>query len=121
MPIYEFQCEKCGFFFEKLMKRDEDFPSCPNCNSQEVLKVPSLFGFKERSNQRAEREKVILKRAKDYLIDGKIKEAQSFLEKAKEYYPTDRIKRLSENLAEKKPPKGGFLIKPEATIVKKKG
>lgn len=121
MPIYEFQCEDCGHFFEKIMKREEDFPFCPNCNSDKVFKVPSLFAFQDKSTYKAERERAILKRARDYLIDGKIRDAQRFLQKAKEFHPSDRIKRISEKLSEKKPPKGGFLIKPEIAIAKKKG
>ncbi|MFN3504967.1 MAG: FmdB family zinc ribbon protein [Caldimicrobium sp.] len=121
MPIYEFQCEHCGMIFEKLMKIDEDFPPCPYCNSSEVLKVPSLFGFQDKTAYREKREEAILKRTRDYLIDGKIKDAQRFLNKAKEYCPTDRIKKLSEKLSQSKPPKGGFLIKPEVKLIKKKG
>ncbi|MFN4132177.1 MAG: FmdB family zinc ribbon protein [Caldimicrobium sp.] len=121
MPIYEFQCETCGQLFERLMRRDEDFPPCPSCGSDKVIKVPSLFGFQDKSAYNAERERAILKRTRDYLMDGKIRDAQRFLEKAKEFHPSDKIKRISERLSEKKPPKGGFLVKPEVAIVKKKG
>lgn len=120
MPLYEFECEVCGRIFEVLMKRDEDFPPCPSCGSREVLKVPSLFGFQDKSAYREERERAILKRTRDYLIDGKIKDAKRFIEKAKEFHPTDRIKRLSETLSSAKPPKGAFIVKREATILKKK-
>ncbi|MFN3407216.1 MAG: FmdB family zinc ribbon protein, partial [Caldimicrobium sp.] len=62
MPIYEFQCEECGTIFEKLMKRDEDFPPCPNCNSTEVVKMPSLFGFQDKVTYRTKRKEAILRR-----------------------------------------------------------
>lgn len=120
MPLYEFECEACGKIFEVLMKRDEGFPSCPSCGSTEIIKVPSLFGFQDKSAYREGRERAILKRVRDYLIDGKLKDAKRFIEKAKEFHHTDRIKRLSETLSETKPPKGGFMIKREATILKKK-
>jgi len=103
------------------MKHGEDFPPCPKCGSANVIKVPSVFGFVDRTARVAEREKAILKRARDYLIDGKVRDAQRFLQKAKEYYPTDRIKKLSDKLAERKPVKGGYLSRTEVVIKKKKG
>lgn len=118
MPIYEFYCENCGHIFEVLLSPQAEFPPCPLCNSQEVTKVPSIFAFQDKSARRAERERAILKRASDYLKDGKLKDAKNFLEKAKMYHPTDNIKRLSEALQKVKPPSGGFLIKPEVVITK---
>ncbi len=120
MPIYEFRCEICGEIFETLQKLGEDYPPCPKCNSRQVMKLPSIFGFQDRSAIRQERERHILKRARDYLIDGKVRDARRFLEKAKEFYPTERIKKLSDALAEKKPVKGGYLSKTEFVITKKK-
>lgn len=120
MPIYEFQCKNCEHCFEKLMSYEEDYPSCPNCGSNDVFKLPSIFGFKDNSQYKHDRERAIIKRTKDYLKDGKIRDAQNFLNKAKEFHPTDKIKRLCEKISEKKPPKGGFLVKPELAIIKKK-
>jgi hypothetical protein len=99
----------------------EDFPACPQCGSKQVLKVPSVFSFKDASSTRTSRDKAILKRARDYLFDGKYKDAQRFLEKAKEFHPTDRIKRLSDALSERKTTSGYFVSKPEVIITKKKG
>ena len=121
MPIYEFTCEACGHFFESLLRVGEDFPSCPECNSNQVIKLPSVFSFKDAASARRERESAILKRASDYLMDGKFKDAQRFLEKAKGYYPTDRVKRLLDTLAYRKPTPGYFVSKTEAVITKKKG
>jgi len=121
VPIYEFSCEVCGHFFESLLSIGEDFPACPQCHSKQVIKVPSIFSFKDASSTRRARENAILKRARDYLIDGKYKDAQRFLEKAKEFYPTDRIKKLSDALSERKPTSGYFVSKPEIVITKKKG
>jgi len=121
MPIYEYKCESCGFRFESLQKMGEDYPPCPNCGSESVVKIPSIFGFKDRSKEVATRERAILKRARDYLIDGKVRDAQRFLEKAKQFYATDRIKKLSDTLASRKPVKGGYLSKTEVVIKKKKG
>ena len=120
MPIYEFKCEVCGEVFEELQKLGDDFPPCPSCGAKEVIKLPSIFSFKDNIAIRSQRERAILKRARDYLIDGKIKDAQRFLEKAKNFYPTDRIKKLSDTLAERKKIKGGYIIKPELVIKKQK-
>lgn len=120
MPIYEFKCEICGEIFESLQKLGEDFPPCPKCNSTQVIKLPSVFGFQDKSARISQRESSILKRARDYLIDGKIKDATRFLKKAKDFCPTDKIKRLYDNLVERKPVKGGYLCKTELIVTKKK-
>ncbi|WP_367359154.1 FmdB family zinc ribbon protein [Syntrophus buswellii] len=46
MPIYEFRCKSCGKDFEVLFfsiseKREV---LCPDCNSDEVEKLMSVFG-----------------------------------------------------------------------------
>ncbi len=120
MPIYEFRCELCGEVFEKIMKMEEDFPPCPRCGEKRVFKLPSLFGFQNAVDFRTERERAILKRARDYLIDGKVKEAQRFLGMAKEYVKTDRIQKLHDTLSERKPVKGAYVSRTEAIITKKK-
>jgi putative FmdB family regulatory protein len=48
MPIYEFRCSKCEKIFEVLFftvseKREVN---CPDCNSDQVEKVMSVFGGK---------------------------------------------------------------------------
>lgn len=121
MPLYDFQCENCGETFEALLGPKDDYPPCPRCKGLEVIKLPSLFAFQDKTTYRKERERAIIKRTADYLKDGKIKEAQKFLNKALSYNPSEKIKRLSESLERRKPPKGGFLIKPEVKILKNKG
>ncbi len=120
MPIYEFRCEGCGLVFEYIQKASDPWPSCPECGSKQVFKLPTTFGFKDASTWRADREKSILKRARDYLIDGKIKEAERFLKKAQEYVKTDTINRISDALANYKPQKGAFVSRTEAIIAKKR-
>ncbi|QJA06743.1 zinc ribbon domain-containing protein [Thermosulfurimonas marina] len=120
MPLYEFRCEICGEVFERLMKIGEDFPPCPRCGETRVMKLPSLFGFQDASGFRSERERAVLKRARDYLIDGKVRDARRFLSMAKEYVKTDAVKRLHEALSERKPLKGGYVSRTELVITKKK-
>lgn len=47
MPIYEYQCEKCGERFEKLVRFDALSPQvkCPRCGSSRVHKAVSLCGM----------------------------------------------------------------------------
>ena len=46
MPIYEYQCDKCGHRFE-LMQRMSDAPpsECPECGNNGVKKLISKVGF----------------------------------------------------------------------------
>ncbi len=46
MPIYEYNCKKCGRTFEKLVRTSEGDKSmgCPDCGSGEVKRVFSVFG-----------------------------------------------------------------------------
>ncbi|AEH45312.1 regulatory protein, FmdB family [Thermodesulfatator indicus DSM 15286] len=121
MPIYEFRCEICGHVFERILKMNDPWPPCPACGEKKVLKLPSVFGFTDASSWRSERERAILKRARDYLVDGKVKEAQRFLSKAQQYVKTERIAKLSDVLANRKSVKGGYISRTELMVTKEKG
>jgi putative FmdB family regulatory protein len=45
MPIYEYQCRKCGEIFEKIQKMDENGDSlkCPSCGGSKPQKIFSGF------------------------------------------------------------------------------
>ena len=43
MPIYEFECSKCGARFEELVGAGETAP-CPQCGSSEVERRYSQIG-----------------------------------------------------------------------------
>jgi putative FmdB family regulatory protein len=43
MPIYEFECAKCGARFEELVRAGEAAP-CPRCKSSEVTRRYSQIG-----------------------------------------------------------------------------
>ncbi|SLM28601.1 conserved hypothetical protein [Desulfamplus magnetovallimortis] len=47
MPIFEYQCEKCGKQFEKLIFAGDDKEKivCPECGSREVRKMISACSF----------------------------------------------------------------------------
>ncbi len=42
MPIYEFQCKKCGKDFEDLVARRGDKSPCPKCGSKKVERKVSV-------------------------------------------------------------------------------
>ena len=42
VPIYEYECAKCGHEFEILQAADEK-PSCPKCGSRRLKKQFSVF------------------------------------------------------------------------------
>jgi putative FmdB family regulatory protein len=46
MPVYEFECKKCGHEFEMAMsfaERDKKKVKCPECNSTRVTQLLSTF------------------------------------------------------------------------------
>ena len=40
MPMFDFECRKCGCQFEELVRRDET-PACPQCQAKTVEKLMS--------------------------------------------------------------------------------
>lgn len=53
MPIYEYECTKCGESFEELVLSisSEKEVHCPKCESKSVRKKISLFGTKTSSSE----------------------------------------------------------------------
>ncbi|MCX6997875.1 MAG: zinc ribbon domain-containing protein [Kiritimatiellaeota bacterium] len=44
MPIYEYQCHKCGATMEKLVSRSDAAPgACPQCGAKKLEKQLSTF------------------------------------------------------------------------------
>ena len=44
MPLFEYQCKTCGHRFEALVVSSRT-PSCPRCQSDQLEKQHSTFGF----------------------------------------------------------------------------
>jgi len=70
MPIYEFQCKRCGNQFEKLVRVDHT-ADCPACQASEVerlFSVPGISTQKSRSVTIAEakRRGSAIKKEKDH-------------------------------------------------------
>ncbi|HHT85631.1 MAG: FmdB family zinc ribbon protein [Bacillota bacterium] len=47
MPIFEFRCRHCGQVFECLVRKN-DVPVCPECGSQDLTKLISMFSTNVR-------------------------------------------------------------------------
>ena len=46
MPIYEYQCKNCGFYFEELQSfSDKPVRKCPDCKKNKVERLISLSAF----------------------------------------------------------------------------
>lgn len=47
MPIYEYECQECGYRHEALQKISEDpLTECPACNKNALKKLVSAAGFR---------------------------------------------------------------------------
>ncbi|MDX1812800.1 MAG: zinc ribbon domain-containing protein [Gammaproteobacteria bacterium] len=47
MPIYEYECQKCGHQMEALQKMSDDpLKECPACGEHELKKLISAAGFR---------------------------------------------------------------------------
>jgi len=52
MPIYEYQCEKCGHVFEHLARTlAAPPPVCPKCGARKPKKQLSVFSAGSSENQ----------------------------------------------------------------------
>lgn len=45
MPVFEYQCERCGRLFDIFMQRREDAAevACPSCGEKDVRRMLSTF------------------------------------------------------------------------------
>lgn len=51
MPIFEYQCQDCGFKFEKISYSSGDKTLCKNCSSPQVEKLISVFAVSGTSRE----------------------------------------------------------------------
>lgn len=51
MPIYEFKCKQCDKIFDEFILNSNNLSTiyCPQCNSKDVSKMMSTFGFSSNS------------------------------------------------------------------------
>jgi len=98
MPIYEYECAKCGRVFEMLMSRGESPPPCASCGSGETRKIMAASAIRVKEDTSTAR---IGKRVKDYLKDGKVSDAVRFADKAASMVKSDKVKRIAGKLHQK--------------------
>jgi putative FmdB family regulatory protein len=55
MPLFEYECKKCGHQFETLVMGSTK-PTCPSCNSLRLEKLLSTFAVNTSSGNTAPRE-----------------------------------------------------------------
>lgn len=53
MPIFEFECCNCCQQFERLVFRSDEAVNCPECDSTDVHRMMSVFGFKSGGDKGA--------------------------------------------------------------------
>ena len=85
MPIYEYQCRKCGHEFELLVLRDT-IPACPSCHAQDLERLLSGFAVSspELSQARVKSARQAFKNSKNRK-DEKIAEAEHIREHIQEH------------------------------------
>jgi putative FmdB family regulatory protein len=98
MPIYEYECAGCGGIFEVILAMSDSSPSCPNCGGdacKKLIGAPAVHVKTDRATSRIE------KRVKSHLMDGKVKDAVRFADKAASMVKSDRVKRIADKLHQK--------------------
>jgi putative FmdB family regulatory protein len=98
MPIFEYECAKCGSVFEVIVKKDKDQMPCENCGNKDTRKLMGVPAFRINVDSATPR---VEKRVKDYLKDGKFSEATRFADKAASMVKSDKVKRVAGKLHKK--------------------
>ena len=50
MPIYSWKCKDCDYSFDTIQKVKDPIPKCEECESVNVVKILSTFGFILKGN-----------------------------------------------------------------------
>lgn len=98
MPIYEYECSKCGKVFEVIVDKDKEGVPCEGCGNADTKKLVGAPAFRVATDSATPR---IEKRVKDYLLDGKISEASRFADKAASRVKSDKVKQIADKLHKK--------------------
>ena len=53
MPIYEYECQKCGHQFEYLILSTTPAPVCPKCKKKDLKQLISLSSVSSASTRQA--------------------------------------------------------------------
>lgn len=57
MPLFEYRCRSCASQFEALVTRSRA-PECPDCNSQDLARLLSVFAVGSQGRAAATPERV---------------------------------------------------------------
>lgn len=52
MPIYEYECRRCGHQFEQLVLPKSAPPACPACQSQGLERMLSMFAVNSETTRK---------------------------------------------------------------------
>ncbi|RLB55143.1 MAG: hypothetical protein DRI34_11040 [Deltaproteobacteria bacterium] len=103
MPLYDFHCRNCDHEFEALWQRGQRAPACPECGRRRTRRLPSAPALRLGTDSAPAR---IARRARDYLVDGKVSQAARFLDRAAEHVKDDRVKRIRDRVHRARQRKG---------------
>ena len=53
MPIYEYECNKCGHGFEALILKNTPEPACPKCKKKDLKQLISMYAVSSESTRAA--------------------------------------------------------------------
>jgi len=53
MPIYEYECQKCGHHFEYLILPSSPTAQCPKCRTEKLNKLVSLCAVSSETTQQS--------------------------------------------------------------------
>lgn len=66
MPLYEYECRRCGHRFEALVLPTSAAPECPACQGGDLEQLISLFGVSSESTRQASLGAQNQKHAREY-------------------------------------------------------
>jgi len=98
MPIFEYECDKCGSVFEVIITKERNQIPCENCGNRDTRKLLGAPAFRVSGDSATPG---IEKRVTDYLKDGKFSEATRFADKAASMVKSDKVKRIADKLHKK--------------------
>jgi putative FmdB family regulatory protein len=54
MPMYDFECTKCGHTFEEVIPISAEPPACPSCGAPTQKMVSAVFGKVKKQSKKGE-------------------------------------------------------------------